>query len=106
MAQVATQGPRSFCTPVQLPASMSGPRRLRVLGSQICHVPAAAEAEPVLFDLVQGIATITLNRADNRNSMTPDLLDAFGRCIERCKNDHTVRCVVITGKGESFCAGA
>uniref|UniRef100_A0A7S4QA87 Enoyl-CoA hydratase n=1 Tax=Alexandrium monilatum TaxID=311494 RepID=A0A7S4QA87_9DINO len=85
---------------------MAASRRLGVLGRQLSQASAAAEAEPVLFDLTDGIATITLNRPDNRNSMTPDLLDAFGRCVERCKHDHNVRCVVITGRGESFCAGA
>mmetsp|Transcript_99487 Transcript_99487/g.309352 ORF Transcript_99487/g.309352 Transcript_99487/m.309352 type:complete len:286 (+) Transcript_99487:79-936(+) len=85
---------------------MSGPRRLRAVGGHICPAPVDSAAEPVLFELEEGIATITLNRPDNRNSMTPDLLEAFGKCIERCKHDHNVRCVVITGRGESFCAGA
>lgn len=85
---------------------MTAFRRVRAISRHLQQAPAAAEAEPVLFDLAEGIATITLNRPDNRNSMTPDVLDAFGKCIDRCKNDHNVRCVVITGNGDSFCAGA
>ncbi len=64
-------------------------------------------SEPaVLYDLTDYIATITLNRPDNRNSMTPDVLDGIVEAIGRARNDQTVRCVVITGKGKSFCAGA
>jgi len=60
----------------------------------------------VLYNLEDGIATLTLNRPDNRNSMTPDLLEAFAACVERCRHDSAVRCVVIAGRGGNFCAGA
>lgn len=60
----------------------------------------------MLLEIVDGIAVITLNRADNRNSMTPDLLESFGKCVQQCKDNPEVRVIVITGKGESFCAGA
>lgn len=85
-------------------------RRLNVIVGQINpnFVAGDVSTEPaVLFELSEeGIATITLNRPSNRNSMTADLLEDFGKCIERIKNDRKVRCVVITGKGDSFCAGA
>lgn len=64
------------------------------------------QAEPVHFDLTDGIATITMNCADNGNSMTPILLDAFSECMARCKDDNHVRCIIITGNGDSFCRGA
>ncbi len=64
-------------------------------------------SEPaVLYDVTDYIATITLNRPDNRNSMTPDVLDGIVEAIGRARSDETVRCVVFTGKGKSFCAGA
>mmetsp|Transcript_125318 Transcript_125318/g.348693 ORF Transcript_125318/g.348693 Transcript_125318/m.348693 type:complete len:289 (+) Transcript_125318:72-938(+) len=81
-------------------------RRLGTLSGHLHQALATAEAEAVLFHQSDGVATITLNRPDNMNSMTPDLLDAFTRCVERCKNDSNIRCVVITGNGKSFCAGA
>lgn len=52
------------------------------------------------------IGVITLNRPDNRNSMTPELLDEFTAVVAEVRSDHNLRCVVITGKGNCFSAGA
>lgn len=60
----------------------------------------------VLYDVADHIATITLNRPENRNSMTEDVLDGIVESVQRVKSDDSVRCVIITGKGKSFCAGA
>ncbi len=62
--------------------------------------------DAVLYDVRDSIATITLNRAENRNSMTEEVLDGFVASIARAKEDISLRCVVITGKGKCFCAGA
>lgn len=61
---------------------------------------------PVLREYSDYIATLTLNRPDNRNSMTPEVLDAFAEAITWVKGLPDVRCLVITGKGRCFCAGA
>ncbi|MDP7640426.1 MAG: enoyl-CoA hydratase/isomerase family protein [Candidatus Hydrogenedentes bacterium] len=60
----------------------------------------------VLYEVRDNIATITLNRPENRNSMTDDVLDGFIASVARVIEDASVRCVVVTGKGKSFCAGA
>lgn len=52
------------------------------------------------------VCEITLNRPDNRNAMAPDLLQAFQEVIDGVKADRTIRCVIITGSGASFCSGA
>jgi enoyl-CoA hydratase/carnithine racemase len=49
---------------------------------------------------------ITLNRPDQRNAMTPELLDAFSEAIGEARADTAIRCLVITGKGRCFSAGA
>jgi len=61
---------------------------------------------PVLFERRGPVGVITLNRPDNRNSMTPELLDEFSAVVAAVCNDHDLRCVVITGKGRCFSAGA
>ena len=64
-------------------------------------------SEPaVLFEVSEHIATLTLNRPDNRNSMTPDVLQGLAEAVERVRTDSETRCLVITAKGKSFCAGA
>lgn len=62
--------------------------------------------DPVLYEAADAIATITLNRADNRNSMTPEVMDAFRAAVARASADRELRCVIFTGRGTSFCAGA
>ena len=62
--------------------------------------------DAVLYEVRERIATITLNRPDNRNSMTPDLLEGFARAVQKAASDATVRCVVVTGSGKTFSAGA
>jgi enoyl-CoA hydratase/carnithine racemase len=62
--------------------------------------------DAVLYEMRDGIATITLNRPDNRNSMTPEVLAGFEASIARAHSDANLRVVVITGSGRSFCAGA
>jgi len=60
----------------------------------------------VLYEVRDHVAEITLNRPENRNSMTPDVLQGLREAVERVRNDPDVRCVIITGRGKSFCAGA
>jgi len=61
--------------------------------------------DPVLLDVVDGVATLTLNRPDAMNSLDIatklSLLDA----VRRVADDETVRCVVLTGSGRAFCVG-
>ena len=64
-------------------------------------------SEPaVLYEAKDYVATITLNRPENRNSMTDDVLEGLRACVARVKEDPELRCVIVTGRGKSFCAGA
>jgi enoyl-CoA hydratase/carnithine racemase len=64
-------------------------------------------SEPaVLYEAKDYIAQITLNRPDNRNSMTPDVLEGLRDAVATVRGDPEVRCVIVTGRGRSFCAGA
>jgi enoyl-CoA hydratase/carnithine racemase len=60
----------------------------------------------VLYEAADRIGLITLNRPDRRNAMTPELLDAFSGALEDARRDEAIRCLVITGKGACFSAGA
>ena len=64
-----------------------------------------AEA-PVLYNVLDNIATITINRPENRNSMDAETMAAFRESVRKVREDTSIRCVIITGTGKSFCAGA
>jgi enoyl-CoA hydratase len=61
---------------------------------------------PVLLEKMDKIAQITLNRPQNRNSMDGEVMPAFLDVVNRVKEERDLRCVIITGTGKSFCAGA
>lgn len=64
-------------------------------------------AEPaVLYQSTDQIAEITLNRPENRNSMTSDVLEGLREAVARARSEEDLRCVIVTGRGRSFCAGA
>ena len=52
-----------------------------------------------------GIATITIDRAEKRNAMTYAMLFAFTDTVARLGADDKVRVIIVTGAGGSFCAG-
>jgi len=63
--------------------------------------------EPVLETATDGqVATLTLNRPEARNALSPELMDALGDELERLDPDPEVRCIVIAGSDEVFAAGA
>ncbi len=62
--------------------------------------------DAVLYDVDHGIATLTLNQPDNRNALTPALLDGLGGGLESAVADQSVRAILLTNNGPAFCAGA
>lgn len=55
-----------------------------------------------------GVATVTMNRPEARNALSPDLIEAMDAAmdtIEREAVNGAVRVVILAGEGKSFCAG-
>ena len=67
--------------------------------------PSAADAV-VLARPVSGVAVVTLNRPDIRNTMTSELTSEWNTTLDQLVEDGETRCLVVTGAGNSFCAGA
>jgi len=61
--------------------------------------------ETLLLDKQDGIATVTLNRPNKRNAMSPRLHEEMTAMLEQLRYDTEARVVVITGAGPAFCAG-
>lgn len=63
-------------------------------------------ASPVIkFVAKDGVAALTLNRPERRNSASRALVEALNAAIERAERDSDVGALIITGEGDSFCAG-
>lgn len=59
----------------------------------------------ILFDVGQGVATVTLNRPDVLNSFRRSMAAALIGALERVRDDDSLRAMVLTGAGRGFCAG-
>jgi enoyl-CoA hydratase/carnithine racemase len=67
---------------------------------------AVVDAEPVLLRSdAEGVAGLTLNRPDQYNALSRELLERLQTELDQIKDDPAVRVVVITGAGRAFCAG-
>ena len=63
------------------------------------------ELTTVLFDVADGVATITLNRPDARNAATFEMEQELNHCFATADADPGVGCIVLTGAGKGFCSG-
>jgi 2-(1,2-epoxy-1,2-dihydrophenyl)acetyl-CoA isomerase len=61
--------------------------------------------DPVLLDVSDGVATITLNRPGAMNSLDIATKDLLVDITAQVAADPAVRCVVLTGTGRAFCTG-
>lgn len=63
--------------------------------------------EDIRFEIDGAVATITLNRPQKLNAVTPEMADAIVSAVATCNDSDTIRVVIVTGAGErSFCAGS
>ncbi len=62
--------------------------------------------EQVLIGVNGNVATVTLNRPDQRNPLSATMLRDLASAFRWCKDEAGVRVVVLTGAGRVFCAGA
>src|SRR5439155_9858077 len=59
----------------------------------------------VELSVEDSVAIVRLNRPDVRNAINDEMRARFVAALERAGNDETVRAVVLTGNGKSFCSG-
>lgn len=59
----------------------------------------------IIYSVSDRIATVSLNRPEERNGYTPRMADELAHAFDRADRDDDVRVVVLTGTGEHFCAG-
>ena len=61
--------------------------------------------QDLLYKVEDHIATITLNRPDRLNAMSPAMLDGLYDALVAAQEDNDVRVLILTGAGRGFCSG-
>ena len=62
--------------------------------------------ETIIVDIAEGIATITLNRPEVLNALSPQVFNELADAAEKLGGDEAVRAVILTGGEKVFAAGA
>lgn len=62
-------------------------------------------SQDILESFEDGVATLTFNRPEARNAMTPGMFEHLLEALPRLGSDPKVRVIVLTGAGGAFCAG-
>jgi len=70
------------------------------------HDRESPSPEPVLYEVVDRVAVITLSRPHRRNAWTGRMHAAYRLALERAELDSGVRAIIVTGAENSFCVGA
>ena len=64
------------------------------------------ELQTVVYEIADGLATITLNRPEQRNAVNLQLADDLHAAVKAVQGDPEARVVLFRGAGPTFCAGA
>ncbi len=67
---------------------------------------ASTDVTDVVVEVADSVATVSLNRPDKLNAITPAMAARLGAALRACDANSDVRAVVLTGRGRGFCAGA
>lgn len=62
-------------------------------------------SDAVLLEIEDGVATVILNRPDQRNAVNADTCAAMRDIFDQIEQDNAIRAAVLTGAGGTFCAG-
>lgn len=62
-------------------------------------------SDELLCEVRDGVARLTINRPQVMNAMHAGMWSAMADIIRRYEDDASVRCILITGAGDNFCAG-
>jgi enoyl-CoA hydratase/carnithine racemase len=65
-----------------------------------------AQYENFVVETADQVATVTINRPDKRNALTIGMWQQLAAICAELREDVSLRAVIVTGAGPSFCAGA
>lgn len=61
--------------------------------------------ERVIVELIDGVAEVRLNRPEKKNALDADMFEGLLSAAHRLGKDRSVRAVILSGEGDSFCSG-
>ncbi len=64
-----------------------------------------SDYKTIRYSVDNAVAIIRLNRPERRNALTPEMLTELLDAVNRGGDDATVRALILTGEGQSFCSG-
>jgi 2-(1,2-epoxy-1,2-dihydrophenyl)acetyl-CoA isomerase len=65
-----------------------------------------SDYQTIQYNVVDGVGTLTLHRPERRNTMSNEMLLEVGELLQKEAVDPSLRLLVLTGTGSSFCPGA
>lgn len=68
-------------------------------------VETIQKVDEVIYEVSEGVATLTLNRPDRLNTISGPMLAQLTQLLVKANEDPAVRVVILTGTGRAFCAG-
>lgn len=60
----------------------------------------------IKYEIKNEIGILTLNRPEKRNALHPELVNQMKSTLKVVEKDNSVKALIITGEGTTFCAGA
>ncbi len=65
------------------------------------------EFNKISLEIKNNIGIMRFNDPDVRNAVSPDMLEGFWECLNEIEKENSeIKCLLITGEGKGFCAGA
>jgi enoyl-CoA hydratase/carnithine racemase len=61
--------------------------------------------ETITYEIDRGVGLVTLNRPDKLNAINHRMVDELLDVQSKVESDDSVKVLVLTGRGRSFCAG-
>ena len=59
----------------------------------------------LLWEVQDGVATLTLNRPETLNVLTFELMQELGQALQEVQSQPAIRALILTGAGRGFCSG-
>lgn len=97
-------GAASEMSPIDVSCSVSAKPCARALRTS-AMIASSDVFVCCVYEVTEGIATITIRRAEKLSALLPEMILVMADLIETARRDPKVRAVVLRGDGSSFCAG-